>query len=84
MTVPLVHRNGTSKEELLDQITKACYALKQALEAVTDAQPNQRDYYPLPPDAWTTAQRDHLTRLQRLQDIRQEYFNLAIAIDTQG
>ena len=84
MTVPIVHSNGTSKEELLDQITKACYAIGQAIDAVNDAQPNQRDYYPLPSEAWSQAQADHIARLRLLTQLRKEYFNLAIAIDTQG
>jgi hypothetical protein len=44
-TVPTVHLNGTSGEELLAQLNTAILQLIQARRAVVAAAPNGRDYY---------------------------------------
>jgi hypothetical protein len=44
-TVPTVHLNGTSAEELRDQLDAAVEGLRAARQAVVQAAPNGRDYY---------------------------------------
>jgi hypothetical protein len=83
MQGPLIHMNGTSFEELIGQLTSAASAVRAALRAVENAAPNQRDYYPLGQDAWSTAQREHASRLSRLNAVRDELENLALALDEQ-
>ena len=43
---PIIHLNGTSKDDLLQQYLDAGHALKAALTAMSMAAPNGRDYYP--------------------------------------
>lgn len=43
--IPQVHLNGTSRDELIAQISAANFALNQALEAMARMSPNGRDYY---------------------------------------
>ena len=59
MMVPTVHLNGTSREALLEQYTKAHNALEVGLNALCAAAPNGRDYYPQGPDAFAKAQAEH-------------------------
>lgn len=46
MRIPTVHMNGTSPEDLLEQLVRAHQAVAGALEALDAASPNGRDYYP--------------------------------------
>lgn len=45
---PLVHLNGTSKQELIEQRANAIDALTEAGRQLAFAGPNGRDYYPEP------------------------------------
>ena len=63
---PLVHLNGTSAEELTRQYEAAYRALDEARDKVAAAAPNGRDYYPLGPDAYTQAAREHEDRMKKL------------------
>lgn len=45
MTTPIVHLNGTSRDDLIEQRVNAVMALAQARRAVTLMAPNGRDYY---------------------------------------
>jgi hypothetical protein len=81
MIFPTVHLNGTSKEALIDDLTRAYTALTSALTALALAEPNGRDYYPQGPDALKTAQAEHKFRLQRVEDVRKEILEIAEHID---
>jgi hypothetical protein len=83
MQGPLLHLNGTSFDELLGQLTEAGSSVNAAVRALEKAAPNQRDYYPLGPDAWGAAQREHASRLARLLSVRDELEQLALALDEQ-
>ena len=69
---PTVHLNGTGAETLMRQFEKAGQALRAALQALRDAAPNGRDYYPQGPNALRKAQEDHEARLQRLDAVLRE------------
>lgn len=45
LIVPKVHKNGTSKKELLEQISAANRALIIAIDRIDEMRPNGRDYY---------------------------------------
>lgn len=72
MIFPVLHLNGTSREGLMDPIRDACGAVQEAIGALEDAAPNARDYYPLGPDAFETARREHGDRVRRLREVRDE------------
>lgn len=45
VAVPCVHSNGTSAEELRNELEAALIAMNVAINRVGDAAPNGRDYY---------------------------------------
>ena len=73
---PTVHLNGTSKEALLDQYHTVISALRVALEAMVDAEPHARDYYPQGEGAFTLAQRESAWRLSQVLIIQDEFRQL--------
>lgn len=84
MQGPLIHFNGTSREGLLEQWENAYRALGEAYDVVKQSAPHMRDYYPLPDSdkAFAQAVAEHRSRLQRIEDIRKEFSDLAIAVHT--
>ena len=73
MMTPTIHLNGTSREALLTQCKNAKAALHNAYDAMREAQPNARDYYPQGDGAFKKAQQEHLERLARVQALMSEY-----------
>ena len=45
MILPTIHRNGTDKEALLDQVSAAHNSLLDAMGVIGKAIPDARDYY---------------------------------------
>jgi hypothetical protein len=45
--LPVIHLNGTSREALIQDRVKVGRAVNAALEALMQACPNGRDYYPV-------------------------------------
>ena len=84
MMIPTVHLNGTSKNELLAQVEEAQRGVSVALRAMSSAAPNGRDYYPQGPSAYAEAEREHLARVNKLVDVRQELLALYEAIADGG
>jgi hypothetical protein len=66
MICPMIHPEGTSKDELLQQTVEAIAAVWRALEAMSAAAPHARDYSPQGPDAYKQALRDHLWAMDQL------------------
>jgi hypothetical protein len=62
MTYPTVHLNGTSKGSLEEQLRDAYDAVQVAMDKLSDAAPNGRDYYPQSPDAYYQAREEHCAR----------------------
>lgn len=83
VTVPAVHLNGTSGDELADQLRTAWAAVDAAINALTKAAPSMRDYYPQGPDAWPAADTEHCERLRRLYDTRSELCSVWEAVSDQ-
>lgn len=80
MIKPTVHRNGTSREALLDAYCIAGNALRGALETLSDAAPNARDYYPQGDDAWLQARAEHAAREEKLRSVLAELQELAESV----
>ena len=72
MILPSIHKNGTSKEELIDQVSTARHALRTAIEALQAAAPNGRDYYPQGTQVVVQAQYEHRERFRKLNDVMEE------------
>lgn len=76
MITPTVHLNGTSRADLDKQYEDAYRALGEVVDVVQRAAPNARDYYVQSPDAYTQARDEHVARLKKLQDVRDEMLTL--------
>jgi len=77
MIIPTKHLNGTSEEELLNQVCDAAHALRLALAAMRSAAPNARDYSVQSPDAFKLAVEEHEARIQQVKDVLSQYQELA-------
>ena len=80
LTVPSVHLNGTSREELLRQVQNAGQAVWQARDALAKASPNARDYYPQGEQAYPAARAEHDRRARVLLGVEGELSQLAEAL----
>jgi hypothetical protein len=76
MIKPTIHLNGTSKDALTKQYNDAVKVLRGALQAVEDAAPNARDYYPQGDGAALQAIREHGERLKKLRSVLEEMTEL--------
>jgi hypothetical protein len=74
---PTVHLNGTSGDDLLEQLTDANVSICEALTDLCDAAPNARDYYPQGDTAFRAARSQHDFRVARLISVREEIQALA-------
>lgn len=81
LTVPTIHNNGTSADELIETLCTASNALNDAYNALKQTAPNGRDFYPQGNDALRRATEEHTSRLNRLDEIKQEIDELTQAID---
>lgn len=73
---PTVHLNGTSRHDLQRGYELAMLKTCDAINAVSDAYPNGRDYYPQGPGAITKAMAEHQSRYERLCAVRDELIKL--------
>ena len=77
MQTPFIHINGTGRRALVDLYCEAGSAVHKALRKLSDAAPNQRDYYPLGDAAWLAARAEHDSRMVRLRTVLDELQALA-------
>jgi len=69
---PLLHMNGSGFERLFTGYTVATHALYHSVKALAEIEHNARDYYPLDPDAWNRAQKEHRARFDSLNKVLAE------------
>lgn len=82
--IPTVHRNGTSQDELVEQLANVSVKLAEAIRVMCDAGPNGRDYYPQGPHALQKALDEHYVRVDVLTDLKAEIDALAEKVADQG
>ena len=84
-TFPVIHLNGSGKQNLLDQLGTAAKSLYDSVSALQQAAPHQRDYYINDPDGskFAAAQKEHRDRLDRLSSVLEELQEIAINISQQ-
>ncbi len=80
LAIPMIHRNGSSRSVLHEDLSDACDAIRLAVEACQLTAPNLRDYYLQGESAFNVAKAQHESRLRRLQDVHQELFAILEAI----
>jgi hypothetical protein len=84
MIKPTIHMNGTSKAALARGYDKASNALRDALEAMSAAGPNARDYYVQDPAAFTRAAEEHEARCAKVREALAEIDELLVHVVTGG
>lgn len=72
LAIPTVHRNGTSKEALMQDLENASNKLYEAIKALEETAPNGRDYYVQGPSALGKAEKEHTKRLSALKLVQEE------------
>lgn len=77
MIKPSIHLNGTSAEELFQQLCDALGAVRHLLATLEAAAPNARDYYVQGPDAYAQALNEHRDRVQHVVVVRRALEELA-------
>lgn len=82
LIVPIVHLNGTSADELKEQLQFAYSSLWDAVEALKRSAPNGRDYYPQP-GLLEKAELQHRRRIMTLHSMQQELEDQMDGIDAQ-
>lgn len=82
VTFPVVHLNGTAKEDLIGNLSQVWDALEEARNKMKQAVPNGRDYYPAP-GRLTEAMRQHRERLLAIDAIQNSIQSEIDAIEDQ-
>jgi hypothetical protein len=80
LKIPTIHLNGTSKDALFQQVCNAIDAVHAAGDALAQATPNGRDYYPQGQEAIYAAMRQHEARMTKLREVARELETIAQAI----
>lgn len=80
MLKPTIHNNGTSKTELLEQLTKAIHSIYEAIDAVVKAAPNARDYYTQGEGAFSQAREEHRARVTALKNVGEEIESILVHV----
>lgn len=82
--IPTIHLNGTSQDALLEEVTGACQALREADRVMCNAPPNGRDYYLQGAGALQKAVEEHQARRKKVLEVLGEMEALAEAISDGG
>lgn len=83
MILPIVHLNGTSREELIRLRCEAGQKIREALAALAEMAPNGRDYYP-EPGRFEKARAQHDLRAAALRHLYDEIEAEYLALDEEG
>jgi phosphopantetheinyl transferase (holo-ACP synthase) len=82
LATPLLNLNGSSAENLLEQLSDACSAVGAAREALAKATPHGRDYQ-LNQSDYQLARKQHEARQIALQAVAEELEAIAISVYNQ-
>ena len=74
--LPTIHRNGTSRDSLLESARSAFDAIDNAINEYRATCPNGRDYYPQGPEALGLALKKHQANLKALEAIKSELMEM--------
>jgi hypothetical protein len=70
ITLPLAHMNGTGLKSLREDYDLADDTLDNFIAAWERIEFNARDYYPLGPDAWTSALESRQAINRKLREVK--------------
>lgn len=81
MLKPTIHLNGSSLADLCESNDRARAALRQALNALEETAPHERDYYPQGPAAGIQARKEFRERHEKVQSVLRELDEIRIYLD---
>lgn len=84
LIIPIVNLNGTSRQELMQQLLDVKRAGEVLLDALTLACPHGRDYQHLPTGSIQSAIAQHKARAKTVVDLVSEIEAIAVAIRKQS
>lgn len=84
VTLPIVNMNGSTKQELMEQVWAQYIAVRAAYEAVCQSPPHGRDYQISPIGDYEKARAEYQERALAILKISQELEALYIGIREQG
>ena len=84
MTLPTIHRNGTSREALQEGYRAAYSILGDALRVLAETAPNGRDYYPQGDAMLRQAEAEYRARATAIQHVRDDMLALFEACEEEG
>lgn len=82
LAIPAVHNNGTSKEELVNNLQEAYLSLRESLDKLHNTTPHTRDYYIKKHNDYETARVQHSNRCEKIVEVMNELEQIAIAIQS--
>lgn len=82
LAIPAIHNNGTSKEELVNNLKEAYLSLKESLNKLHNTGPHPRDYYVKQYDDYNAAKVQYRNRCNKINEVMNELEQIAIAIQT--
>jgi hypothetical protein len=80
LAIPTVHMNGTSQKDLSEALCKAIEAVEAFDGAMQAVYPNGRDYYVQGAAAIKVAVDQHVARVKKIQQVRDELIGIALAV----
>ena len=80
---PIVNMNGASAQSLIDVRLAAREAVQAAMKALSECQPNGRDYQTAPTGQYQIAREKYTTRFTFLDRLANELMDEAVAIQDQ-
>ena len=80
MTNPVITKNGTDPQSLLENLSLAKIALQSAEGRIGESAPNGRDY---PGESINQACREHRNRMMQIADVRHEIEKIMEAVADQ-
>lgn len=80
MRIPTIHLNGTAPSVLLAKARLARKSIQEAITAVHEMAPHERDYYPQGEHAFGSAQDSHESVIMNLRKIEKELSDLIAGI----
>jgi hypothetical protein len=83
-TLPTIHLNGTSRQELLDDYLQALNTVRDAIKALDKIEFNARDYYVQGPNAFEHAREERQAQYSHLWAVKLELEAIAVHISDAG
>jgi hypothetical protein len=80
LPIPTVHSNGTGAKGLRDQLIAVSRGLRSAMDAMGQAMPHGRDYYPQGDNALSDARKAHQDLIKQVSDIEKKYRVMGIGV----